>query len=68
MEAVKEARPDFLTVTEVAEEFRVNRFTIYRWIKEGGIKAIRLGQAFRIPVEEIERIKAEGVPTERFTS
>lgn len=48
------------TINEVAEVLRLNKYTIYRYIREGKLKAVKMDRAFRIPDEELERIKKEG--------
>ena len=47
-------------VNEVAEVLRLNKYTIYRYIREGKLRAVKLNRAFRIPDEELERIKTQG--------
>jgi len=37
-----------LTVKEVAARLKVSRFTVYRWIKKGRLKAIRIDSMLRI--------------------
>ena len=47
----------FYTAGELADIFDVHVDTIRRWIKSGAIRAIRPGgRAFRIAVDEIERL------------
>jgi len=46
---------EFYTPAELAEKLRVNKMTIYRYIKAGKIKAYRLGKDFRIDIKEYER-------------
>lgn len=46
----------FYSTTEVADIFRVNRVTIYRWIKEGKIDAYEIGKHFKVPEKEIRRL------------
>ncbi|MCK4468560.1 MAG: helix-turn-helix domain-containing protein [Desulfobacterales bacterium] len=36
--------------------FKVNRVTIYRWIKEGKIKAYKIGKLHKISVSEVVRL------------
>ena len=43
------------STSEVAVFFNVNRVTIYRWIKEGKIKAYKIGRQNKIPVSEVVR-------------
>jgi excisionase family DNA binding protein len=46
-------------VSQVAQEFNVSAHTIGRWIREEKIKAIKLpGGTYRIPTEEMERIRS----------
>lgn len=41
---------------KVAEMLGVNRVTVIRWIKQGKIKAVRIGKEFRIPEDEVKRL------------
>jgi len=41
---------------KVAEILGVNRVTVIRWIKQGKIKAMRIGKEFRIPEDEVKRL------------
>lgn len=54
---------DFLTVEEVASILKVNKMTIYRYIKARKITAYKVGKDFRIKKDEfdgfIERIRIE---------
>ena len=45
----------FLTVREVAEMLKVNKMTIYRYVKAGKIEAYKVGKDFRIQETEIEK-------------
>ena len=45
------------TVKETAEIFKVKPLTIYRWIKDGKIKAVKIIGSIRIEDEEIERLR-----------
>lgn len=47
--------PDFYLVEELAEKLRVNRMTIYRWIKAGRLTASKLGKHYRITKAEFDR-------------
>lgn len=44
------------STSEVAVFFNVNRVTIYRWIKEGKIKAYKIGKHYKISVSEVVRL------------
>ncbi len=41
---------------KVAEMLGGNRVTVVRWIKQGKIKAVRVGKEFRIPEDEVKRL------------
>ncbi len=68
--------PPMLTVSEVARRLRVSKSTVYRWIHDGEMKAIRHGKqwsrgqegrggAIRIPLVEVDdRLGGYGVPAE----
>jgi len=48
---------DLFTPKEVAEMFKVDTKTVYRWVKSGRLKAIVLpGGTLRITKEEIDRL------------
>lgn len=44
-----------LTVSEVADLMRVSNMTVYRLIKSGQLKAIRVGKNYRIRESEVDR-------------
>ena len=41
---------------KIAELLGVHRVTVIRWIKQGKIKAVRIGREFRIPESEVKRL------------
>ena len=43
-----------LTVNEVADLLRVSRMTVYRPIKEGQIKALRVGRSYRLREDDVD--------------
>jgi excisionase family DNA binding protein len=49
----------FYSTSEVANLFRMNRVTIYRWAKEGKVKAYGIGKHLKIPLSEVERLLEE---------
>lgn len=49
----------FFSTSEVAELFRINRVTVYRWAKEGKIKAYPVGKHYKIPGYEVKRLLVE---------
>ena len=56
------SRPGFLTPREVAEVLRVSDMTVYRLIRSGELRALRIGKSFRISEEDFDLYLAE-----RFT-
>jgi len=55
-------RPGFLTPREVAEALRVSDMTVYRLIKSGELRAVRIGKSFRISEDDFDEYLAD-----RFT-
>lgn len=43
-----------LTVAEVASIMRVSRMTVYRLIRRGQLKAIRVGRNYRVTEEDLK--------------
>jgi len=49
-----------MTMNEVAEKYKVSRQTVRKWIKEGKLRAERVGaRAIRIKTKEVEKLKRE---------
>lgn len=48
------------TVAEVADVLRVSTMTVYRLIKGGELKAIRVGKSYRIGDGELQSYLASG--------
>jgi excisionase family DNA binding protein len=48
---------DALTIAYVAKALNVHRSHIYNLIKAGGMKALHIGKAVRIPQAELEAFK-----------
>ncbi len=53
------ARPQLLTVGEVATMLRVSNMTVYRLIKNGEMPAVRVGKGYRIRESELQRFLEE---------
>ena len=47
----------YTTVSEFATKFGVSRQFVWKIIKEGKLKAIKIGSIYKIPVSEVDRIK-----------
>ena len=48
---------EYITVTEFAKRFGISQQFVWKMIKEGRLKAIKIGSIYKIPVSEIDRIK-----------
>ena len=47
----------YTTVSEFAKKFSVSRQFVWKTIKEGKLKAIKIGSIYKIPVSEVDRIE-----------
>ena len=56
----KSKSEEYLTVEEFATTFRVSKNSVYKWIKKGTVKAVRIGNVIRIPISELESITKGG--------
>jgi excisionase family DNA binding protein len=52
--AQNQARPQLLTVSEVAEMLRVSDMTVYRLIKAGELRALQIGKSYRLREEDVD--------------
>jgi len=52
------ADEQLLSVSEVAEEFKVTTQTIRNWIKSGVLKAIKIGRDHRIRRQDVDELLA----------
>jgi excisionase family DNA binding protein len=46
---------EFLTVAEVAKQLRVSNMTVYRLIKAGEMRALRIGRGYRLKEDDVRR-------------
>jgi len=53
-----------LSIKETAKTLRISEATVRRFIASGEIRAVRVGEQWRIAETEIERIKNEGTGSE----
>lgn len=49
-----------LTIKDVSKALNVSEISIRRYIEQGKIKAVKIGNVWRISIEEVNRIKKEG--------
>jgi excisionase family DNA binding protein len=55
--AANRSEPELLTKREVAELLRVSEVTVARWLKQGRLRAYRVGpRAIRVRREDVERL------------
>jgi excisionase family DNA binding protein len=52
---------DLLTAREVQELLRIDRTTVYRMLRDGRLAGVKVGQQWRFPQREVERLLG-GVP------
>lgn len=48
------------TLAEVAEILKVTRRTLYTYVKEGKLKAVKIGKYWRVPEETLQQFIATG--------
>lgn len=53
-------RARFLTVAEVADALRVSTMTVYRLIKAGDLRAVRVGKSYRLTEDDVDQYLADG--------
>lgn len=58
MESVLNDNYDIFTVAKI---FKVTRQTIYNWINDGKVKALKIGKTSYIPKTEVDRISKDGI-------
>ena len=49
------AMGEFLTVAEVARQLRASNMTVYRLIKAGEMRAVRVGRGYRLKEDDVRR-------------
>jgi len=54
----------YYTVREVAERFKVSRQSVYDWISEGRLRAVKIGNRTRIPESALEEFVQQIEPGE----
>lgn len=51
---------NYYTPKEISDKLKLNIRTIYKWIREGKVNAVKLGDVWRISESELQRLlKAE---------
>jgi len=52
--ADQQSRSRFFTVAEVAAVLRVSTMTVYRLIKAGELRAVRVGRSYRLREDDVD--------------
>ncbi len=55
------AEPEFYTVKEVADRLRVSLRSVYRLIERGELKALRIGDTYRVSAESLNTFIRSGL-------
>ena len=58
---LSDGRRKYYSPAEVAAYFGVSTRTVYRLVKRGEVRAVRIGESVRIPRGEVLRYESEGV-------
>ena len=52
-------KPQWLTLTEIAKELRLDRKTVYRYVWKGKLPAYKLDRVYRVKRGDFERFLKE---------
>ena len=55
---------NLLTTRQVQDKLKVDRITIYRMLQDGRLRGVKIGQQWRFPEKEIERLLSGGAVAE----
>jgi excisionase family DNA binding protein len=58
------AMNDLLTARQVQDILKVDRITVYRMLKDGRLKGVKIGQQWRFHLAEVERLIGMNLPKE----
>jgi len=50
----------YYTPQEIASSLKINVRTVYRWVREGKLAAVKAGELLRISETELNRLLDEG--------
>ncbi len=59
---------NFVTTDQIATQFDLNLQAVRRHIRNGAIRAIKVGRKYLIPQHELERLLVEGIPPLTITA
>ncbi|MFO1483870.1 MAG: helix-turn-helix domain-containing protein [Verrucomicrobiaceae bacterium] len=52
--------PTFYTVRQISQRHQVHEVSVRRWLREGRLRAVRLGRVVRVSAEELQRFEEAG--------
>ena len=58
--------PEYLTVPEVAKRLKVHQKTVLGWIRNGELKAVRVGKSWRLLEPDVLAFIAASTEAERL--
>lgn len=47
----------YISVSGFAKQFNISRQFVWKMIREGKLRAIRIGKIYKIPMSEVDRIE-----------
>ena len=50
---------EYYTPEEISQKLKIGIRTIYRWIRESKLNAVKIGHFWRIPESELKRLLGE---------
>ncbi len=53
---------DLLTSRQVQDILKVDRITVYRMLQDGRLKGVKIGQQWRFPLNEVEKLLGVNLP------
>lgn len=60
--------PSYMSIQELADILGISRIAVYKKVKSGRIKAVRIGRSFAIPRKYIDKILGKTLGTREKTS
>jgi len=52
---VKDMQDEYYTLQEVADMLKISYMTVFRWVKVGKIKTVKIGKQHRVKKEVLEK-------------
>lgn len=61
---MEEKRPDYITIPQLARILGISRIAVYKKVKKGKIKAIRIGKNYLVPKKYVLTILGKALQEE----